>query len=279
MIIKKVELAPALKWVGGKRQLLDVFQPLFPKDFSTYCEPFLGGGAVLFHLRPQVAIVNDANEELMNVYRVIKTQLNRLLEELKSYENTSEFYYAIRDIDRDPSKYKKLSQVKRAARILYLNKTCFNGLYRVNNAGEFNVPYGKYKNPNIVNEIGLTAIHNYFNQADIKMESTDFSKCLLDLPETAFVYFDPPYDPVSTTSNFTGYAKGGFPKEEQERLCQVCNSLDKRGIRFMLSNSATPFIRELYSNFNITIVKAKRAINSVGTKRGEVDEVVIRNYE
>ena len=172
-----------------------------------------------------------------------------------------------------------MSAVKRAARFIYLNKTCFNGLYRVNSSGEFNVPFGRYKNPNIVNEEALTAVHDYFNTADIKFLSTDFAHCLYNLPEDSFVYLDPPYDPVSTTSNFTGYAAGGFDKDEQERLCLVCNNLNKQGIRFMLSNSATPFIKELYSNFNITIVKAKRAVNSKGDKRGEVDEVVIRNYE
>ena len=273
------KLAPIVKWVGGKRQLLDALQPLFPQSFDTYCEPFLGGGAVLFHLQPDKAIVNDANEELINVYNVIKNQLDRLLAELRKYENTPEFYYSIRDLDRNPSKYIKLSEVKRAARILYLNKTCFNGLYRVNGSGEFNVPFGKYKNPNIVNEEGLTAVHDYLNTADIQMYSTDFAHCLHNLPNDTFVYLDPPYDPVSTTSNFTGYAKGGFDRDEQERLCLVCNNLDKQGIRFMLSNSATPFIKELYSNFNITVVKAKRAVNSVGSKRGEVDEVIIRNYE
>ena len=273
------KLAPIVKWVGGKRQLLDALQPLFPQSFDTYCEPFLGGGAVLFHLQPNKAIVNDANEELINVYNVIKNQLDRLLAELRKYENTPEFYYSIRDLDRNPSKYIKLSEVKRAARILYLNKTCFNGLYRVNGSGEFNVPFGKYKNPNIVNEECLTAVHDYLNTADIQMYSTDFAHCLHNLPNNTFVYLDPPYDPVSTTSNFTGYAKGGFDRDEQERLCLVCNNLNKQGIRFMLSNSATPFIKELYSNFNITVVKAKRAVNSIGSKRGEVDEVVIRNYE
>lgn len=278
-VIMEPKLAPVLKWVGGKRQLLDALQPLFPKTFDVYCEPFLGGGAVLFHLQPEKAIVNDTNEELINVYNVIKTQLNRLLAELRSYENTPEFFYNIRDLDRHPSKYIRLSAVKRAARILYLNKTCFNGLYRVNSSGEFNVPFGKYKNPNIVNEEGLIAAHDYFNTADIQFLSTDFAHCLHNLPQDTFVYLDPPYDPVSTTSNFTGYAKGGFDQGEQERLCFVCNNLNKQGIKFMLSNSATPFIRDLYSNFNITIVKAKRSVNSKGDKRGEVEEVVIRNYE
>ncbi|MBR0093657.1 MAG: Dam family site-specific DNA-(adenine-N6)-methyltransferase, partial [Synergistaceae bacterium] len=154
-----------------------------------------------------------------------------------------------------------------------------NGLYRVNNAGEFNSPFGFYRNPNIVNEPVLRALNAYFNKNDIIFSSLDYSEVLRDMKKGTFIYLDPPYDPVSETSNFTGYAKSGFTREEQIRLRKSCDDLDKRGINFMLSNSATPFILEQYAKYNITIVKAKRAINSIGTKRGNVDEVVVRNYE
>ena len=277
-MIKNKLVAPVLKWVGGKRQLIDTFSPLLPKGIKSYCEPFVGGGALLFHLQPKVAYVNDINTELIGVYTVIKEQVDELIEELKKFKNESDFFYSVRDWDRDKEKYNSLSEVERAARILYLNKTCYNGLYRVNNAGEFNSPFGNYRNPNIINEPVLRAVSAYFNAATIHFYSLDYEEVLAKIKKGTFVYLDPPYDPISETSNFTGYSKGGFSQEEQIRLHQCCENLDKRGIRFMLSNSATPFILNLYSKYKITYVQAKRAINSIGSKRGDVDEVVVRNY-
>lgn len=279
--MKKNKLvSPVLKWVGGKRQLLDDFAPLLPVKLNgSYCEPFIGGGAVLFHLQPKTAYINDINADLMLVYKVIKSDVEELIETLSSYKNESEFFYDIRDLDRDKSKYSALTDIERAARIIYLNKTCFNGLYRVNNAGEFNSPFGSYKNPNIVNAPVLRAVSKYFNAADIHFYSTDYAEVLKKITKGTFVYLDPPYDPISSTSNFTGYSKGGFTRDDQIRLRECCDSLNERGIKFMLSNSSTDFIREQYKNYNITLVQAKRAINSVGDKRGNVDEVVIRNYE
>lgn len=276
---KNVLVAPVLKWVGGKRQLLDVLVPLVPKNYKTYCEPFLGGGALLFKLQPQTAFVNDVNEDLMTVYEVIRDDVDGLIAILNTHENNSNYYYKIRDWDRNKELYAKLSKTEKAARILYLNKTCFNGLFRVNNAGEFNSPFGNYRNPNIVNAPTLRAVSNYFNTANIVFSSQDYQTTLESLPNNTFVYLDPPYDPVSNTSNFTGYAKGGFGRDEQIRLRKCCDDLNKRGVKFMLSNSATDFIKEQYSAYNIAIVKARRAINSVATKRGDVEEVVIRNYE
>ena len=177
------------------------------------------------------------------------------------------------------AKYAALSEVERAARIIYLNKTCYNGLYRVNNAGEFNTPFGSYKSPNIVNAPVLKAVSKYFNSADITITSLDYSEVLTSITPKTFVYLDPPYDPVSDTANFTGYVKGGFSREDQIKLRDCCNDLNERKIKFMLSNSATDFIREIYANYNITTVKAKRAVNSVASKRGDVEEVVIRNYD
>ena len=278
--MKKNKLVtPVLKWVGGKRQLIDTFSPLLPKRITSYCEPFVGGGAMLFHLQPNVAVINDINKELIGVYAVIKDNVDELIEELKKYKNEPDFFYAIRDWDRDKEKYESLSDIEKAARILYLNKTCYNGLYRVNNAGEFNAPFGHYRNPNIINEPVLRAVSAYFNGTKVTFSSVDYALVLSEVKKGTFVYLDPPYDPVSDTASFTGYAKGGFSKEEQSRLRQCCDELDKRGIKFMLSNSATPFITEQYNNYNITVVHAKRAINSVGSKRGDVDEVVVRNYE
>jgi len=272
-------VAPVLKWVGGKRQLLDKLTPLLPQNINTYCEPFVGGGALLFYLQPNIAYVNDINTELMRVYNVIKNDVESLITALQNFKNDADFFYAVREWDRDKIKYSSLSDVQKAARILYLNKTCYNGLFRVNNAGEFNSPFGNYLNPNIVNAPTLRAVNKYLNTATVHLTSVDYAEVLKILPYETFVYLDPPYDPVSDTSSFTGYSKGGFTRDDQIRLRQCCDELHARGIKFMLSNSATDFIKEQYAAYNITVIKAKRAINSVATKRGEIDEMVIRNYE
>lgn len=272
-------IAPVVKWVGGKRQLLSDLIPLLPQQFDLYCEPFLGGGALLFQLQPRRAVVNDINSELINLYEVIRDDVDGLIASLEGHQNQADYFYQIRDWDRDPEKYSALSRVQRASRLIYLNKTCYNGLFRVNLSGQFNTPFGNYKKPNIVNEAGLRAVSSYFQEAEITFSSMDYARLLEDLPQGAFVYLDPPYDPVSDTSNFTGYARGGFGREEQIRLRECCDELTRRGIRFMLSNSATPFIQEQYAAYQITLVRAKRAINSKSDKRGEVDEVVVRNYE
>ncbi len=273
-------VAPVVKWVGGKRQLLDDLTPLFPKRVTSYCEPFLGGGAVLFKLQPNVAYVNDINSELIQMYEVIRDNVDELIIALGEHPNEEEHFYSVRDWDRNKEQYEQLTKVQRAARIIYLNKTCYNGLFRVNNAGEFNAPFGHYKkDPNIVNAPTLKAVSAYFQKAQLTFSSIDYAEVLANVAKGTFVYLDPPYDPVSDTANFTGYAKGGFDRSEQIRLRQCCDELNRRGIKFMLSNSATDFIREQYAAYSITIVKAKRAINSNATKRGQVDEVVIRNYE
>ena len=278
--MKKNKLvAPVLKWVGGKRQLLDTLTPLLPKKITTYCEPFVGGGALLFNLQPNCAYVNDINGELIRVYTVIKDDVETLITALQEYKNEADFFYSVRDWDRDREKYSSLSDIEKAARILYLNKTCYNGLFRVNNSGEFNSPFGNYRNPNIVNAPTLRAVSSYLNTATVNLSSVDYSQVLETLPKGAFAYLDPPYDPVSDTASFTGYAKGGFSRDDQIRLRECCDALTTRGIKFMLSNSATDFIREQYAAYNIITVQAKRAINSDSTKRGEVDEVVVRNYE
>lgn len=278
--MKKNKLvAPVLKWVGGKRQLMNEIEKVLPDSISTYYEPFIGGGAVLFELQPPKAVINDINGELINLYNVIKDDVDSLIQDLNKHENTSEYFYRIREMDRDRYIYENLSNIEKASRIIYLNKTCFNGLFRVNKAGEFNSPFGKYKNPNIINEATLRAVSKYFNKANIKFLNGDFERALRGIRKGSFVYLDPPYDPVSSSANFTGYDKGGFNRDEQIRLKKICDELDKKGVKFLLSNSATEFIKELYKDYKIEIIKAKRSINSNGDLRGDVDEVLVRNYE
>ncbi len=278
--VKNKLAQPFLKWAGGKRQLLPEIRKYIPKKFNTYYEPFIGAGAVLFDLQPKKAVINDINKELVIVYSVIKNNVDELIEDLKKHENNSDYFYAIRDLDRKPE-YKQLSEVERASRVIYLNKTCYNGLFRVNSQGQFNVPFGKYKNPQIVNEIVLRAVHNYFNLNDVPIYNKDFSEVVNHAKKGDFVYFDPPYDPVSDTSSFTGYSLDGFNKDDQLRLRDLCVDLDKKGCKFLLSNSATDFIKEIYKEkgFHIKIVSASRSINSVASKRGKIDEMLVMNYE
>lgn len=270
---------PVLKWVGGKRQLLPEIEKYVPKSYKTYFEPFFGGGAVLFHLQPKLAVVNDVNTELVNMYNVIKNDVESLIDNLKIHENTADYYYSIRELDRNKKEYDTLSAIERASRVIYLNKTCYNGLFRVNASGEFNTPFGNYKKPNIVNDIVLRAVSNYFNKSNVKFLNVDFAEAVEGIKKGDFVYFDPPYDPVSSSASFTGYDKGGFNRDEQIRLKELCDELNAKGVKFLLSNSSTAFIHELYKDYKIEIVKAKRAINSNGSLRGDVDEVLVRNYE
>lgn len=279
-IEKYPRVAPVVKWVGGKRQLLDEIIPLFPSEFNCYYEPFFGGGAVLFRKKPKKAVINDLNGDLIKVYRCIKDDPESLIEELKKYKNDKEEFYKERELDRDKTAFAMLSDVRKAARLIYLNKTCFNGLYRVNSAGEFNTPFAAYKKPNIVNAEAIRAVHAYFNENDITIMEGDFAHAVAGAKKGDFVYFDPPYDPISNSAAFTGYSEDGFGKSEQKRLCKLCEDLTNRGVKIMLSNSSTDFIHNLYNDpkYKVRVVRAKRAINSIGTKRGEVDEVLITNY-
>lgn len=273
-------VVPFLKWAGGKRQLMPEIREMLPDGVTThpYYEPFIGGGALFFELLPKRAVINDYNEELINVYTVIRDNPSELIEDLKRHKNTAEYFYKIRAIDRQPL-FRNLTKIERASRIIYLNKTCYNGLYRVNNAGEFNSPFGRYKNPNIVNEPVIKAVSKYLNSPQIQISSCDYALILKDIPTDSFVYLDPPYHPISESSSFTGYVQGGWDEGEQLRLRDVCNSLNGNGIKFLLSNSSSDFIREIYSDYNIHIVQAKRSVNSNPSRRGQVDEFLIRNYE
>ncbi|SFJ84503.1 DNA adenine methylase [Succinivibrio dextrinosolvens] len=270
-------IQPVLKWVGGKRQILNSIAPLVPKSFTSYCEPFFGGGAVCFHLKPNHAIINDINTELIEFYKVVRDYPDDLISELLTYVNDEAFYYSIRDLDRTDS-FKTLSPVKKAARTYYLNRMGFNGLYRVNSKGLFNVPYGKYKRPFTPFVDSIRELSDYFNSNNIVFLNGHYSEILNYLESKSFVYLDPPYDRVSTTS-FISYSSDSFSRLDQIGLKNFCDKLTANGIRFMLSNSATDFIKDLYKDYKITIVGAKRYINCDAKNRGSVDEVIVRNYK
>lgn len=277
-VVKTTRLTPVVKWAGGKRQLLSDIMPFIPERYAAYCEPFLGGGAVLFALQPEAAIVNDINADLIQTYEVIRDQVEDLISALEAHVNEADHYYRVRRWDREHEFYVRLGRVERAARIIYLNKTCYNGLFRVNNAGEFNTPFGRYKNPDFVNATNLRKVSQYLQRAQITFRSGDYFALLSEIKSDDFVYLDPPYDPVSRTASFTGYVKGGFNQDEQLRLKEFCDRLDAENVKFLLSNSSTEFIRDLYQGYEVTTVKARRVVNSAAGKRGRVDEVLIRNY-
>ncbi|HEX8196370.1 MAG TPA: DNA adenine methylase [Pyrinomonadaceae bacterium] len=275
-------LQPFLKWAGGKRQLLSYIREQVPKKYNKYFEPFIGGGAVLFDLQPDLARISDINEELINCYEVIRDTPDELLEHIDTHQNTEEYFYELRGKDREPD-FKNLSKVERASRIIFLNKTCFNGLFRVNSRGQFNVPYGNYKNPGIADKFVIKAISNYLKNNQIEIKKEDFHAACETATKNDFIYFDPPYDPVSDTASFTGYSLDKFDREEQTRLKELVDDLTNRGVKVLLSNSDTPFIRELYKDeryYVIDVVYANRNINSVASGRGKISEVLIRNkYE
>ena len=248
----------------------------------TYYEPFIGAGAVFFDLRPQRAVINDFNEQLIMSYNAIKENVEGLIELLQKHKENynEEYYYEIRNMDRNPDKFKNLANIEKAARLIFLNKTCFNGLYRVNSRGHFNVPYGKYKNPAICEDIVLRQISNYLNSNNVEILTGDFESAVRNADKKSFVYFDPPYHSPDKT-NFTGYQPDGFDEEQQERLRNVMIKLTNRGAKCLLSNSDTEFIRELYDYdfFEIIPVQAKRLINSDSAGRGNVKEVLIKNWK
>jgi DNA adenine methylase len=263
---------PPVKWAGGKSQLIPQFEPLFPKrEFGQYVEPFAGGGAVFFHLLPPRAVLIDSNEDLINFYRVVRDELDALLQDLRKHENTAEYYYRVRALDPH-----RMGPVARASRFLYLNKTGYNGLWRMNSRGQHNVPFGRYRNPKIVDEPNLRLVSGALKKAELICG--DFSLVLNCAEPGAFVYLDPPYHPLSATASFTSYTPAAFGEDDQRRLAEVFRELDERGCLVMLSNSDTPFIRELYKDYNIQVVYARRAINCRADKRGPVPELVIRNF-
>ncbi|MEG1821176.1 MAG: DNA adenine methylase [Malacoplasma sp.] len=272
---------PFVKWAGGKRQIMNKLKELIPEDYNTYYEPFVGGGALLFELSPKNVVINDYNIELINVYKCLKDKkkFDGVCRELNKHEtnHSEEYYYEIRNLDRDKKKYNKMIDYKRAARTIYLNKTCFNGLYRVNSKNEFNVPFNKKTKVNTYEGQNLGIISGYLNYNNVQLLSVDFEESVKDAKKRDFVYFDPPYD--SDTSTFTSYTEDGFGKEEQVRLSEVYKDLANRGCYVMLSNHNTKLINELYKDYNIHVIEARRNINANGKKRGSVEEVIITNYE
>ena len=265
-----------VKWAGGKKQLLEQFKPFFPKEMNRYFEAFVGGGAIAFHIlkyhKPKEVFLSDINDELVNVYNVVRDKVEELIKLLKKQkaQHSKETYYKIRA--EDPN---LLCDTDRASRFIYLNKTCFNGLYRVNSKNGFNVPIGSYKNPEICNEHDLREISHLLKKATINTKQ--FYEAVKEAKKGDFVYFDPPYYPLKRDS-FTTYTKDKFLEAEQEHLAKVFKELDEKGVKVMLSNSDTKFIKDLYKGYNISIVKATRMINCDATKRGKINEVVITNY-
>ncbi len=271
------EAAPFVKWAGGKGRLLSQLRPLLPPGIARmrHVEPFVGGGALFFARLPERALLTDINPALVATYAAVRDDVRSVIDDLRrlASRHSKESYYEVRE------RYNTegcVSIPKRAAMFIYLNRTCFNGLHRVNRKGEFNVPVGSYKNPRILNENGLHAASAALQGAELGCAG--FESLLERAKPGDFVYFDPPYEPVSETASFTSYARDGFSREDQTRLREVYRALDRRGCRLMLSNSNVPFIRKLYRGFRIDAVAAPRAINCNAKKRGKVTELVVRNY-
>ena len=275
------EPKPFVKWAGGKRQLMSELEKNFPTKFGTYLEPFLGGGAVMFDLLTKEhnlkCNVSDLNSDLVLSYVTIRDRLEKLIESLENHsknyhKDSTGYYYEVRN--QEPK-----NQIEKVSRLLFLNKTCFNGLYRVNSKGKFNVPLGRYTNPNIVNKENLQAVSKTLQSAKIKISCRDFSSIIKDAKKGDFVYFDPPYQPVSDTANFTSYTHRDFTEDDLERLADLANQLNSKGCNVMLSNSNSKTVKKLFSSgWKIKEIKANRAIHSNSQKRTGHKEIIIQNY-
>jgi DNA adenine methylase len=292
------EARPIVKWVGGKGQLLDRLQPLFPPKFNRYIEPFAGAGAVFFRLhnlgliganprlRRTPAILNDLNAELMNVYQAVRDHIDEVLDELARHQAHAidpDYYYFIRSLDREPD-FAQQPVAVRAARSIYLNKTNYNGLYRVNKDGFFNAPFGRHKKPNVLDRPTLLAAHRALQRVDLMC--ADFAQPLRLARTSDFIYIDPPYQPVSATSNFVSYTSDGFGWSEQERFATWVARLINRGCYVLINNADTPEVRQLYQsafesrriNLNLQSFTTARNINSRVTQRSGTLELAIWNY-
>lgn len=260
---------PFLKWAGGKRQLLAALMERAPRNAGGYFEPFVGGGALFFALQPRRAVLADVNERLIRTYRGVRNSVEEVIRQLKGFKHTSEFFYRFRDVDIDAG-----TDADVAAWFIYLNRTGFNGLYRVNRNNRFNVPFGRYANPTICDEDTLRACSAALGRAELLVE--DFAPVVGAARRGDFVYFDPPYVPLSTTSSFTSYTSQGFGEDEQERLRDTARKLKKRGVRVLLSNSSAPYVRTLYADgFDVAEVSAMRLVNSKASARGAIVELLI----
>lgn len=289
-----IHAKPCIKWVGGKRQLIEQFRYLFPTEYTNYFEPFLWWGAVFFNLQKKQSFLSDVNSELINLYQVIKSKPQKLIAFLESFSslsfrtrygidkkylpNSRWFYEGIRAWDRQEDWQKKYSDIERAGRFVYLNRTCFNGLYRVNSKGQFNVPFGSYKNPDFVQKENLLNVSKLLKKTKAEIKLQSFENVLFKAQTGDFVYFDPPYDVLSTSANFTSYNESWFWRDMQQKLRDVFVELDKKWVKVMLSNHNTPFIREIFEGYRFEIVKARRNVNSKADARGEVEEIVVMNY-
>ncbi len=273
---------PFVKWAGGKRQLISVLNENLPNSFGTYFEPFLGGGALLFNMltenNKQKCIISDLNSDLVLAYATIRDNVDDLISSLKQHEkyyqkDSKSYYYSVRE-----SAPKK--EIEKTSRLLFLNRTCFNGLYRVNSKGKFNVPLGKYTNPNIVNEENLRSVNYILKSSKVKIQCRDFEAVLRDVKKGDLVYFDPPYQPVTETANFTSYTNKNFTYDDLNRLFELCTKLDKKGCNVLLSNSNSKEVVDIFSKkpWKISKIKANRSINSNSTKRTGHFELLIKNY-
>lgn len=277
---------PFLKWVGGKRNLLETIEKNLPNFFNVYFEPFLGGGAVFYHISNQVdeCHLGDINEELINTYTVVKNEVDALIENLKTFKNTQEYFLFVRDWDRIDGYYQRFNSVDRAARFIYLNRTCFNGLYRVNGKGQFNSSYGFYENPKIVDVPTLKGCSFALNSPSVSLSCNSYDNFLtlaknkVAQGKTVFFYLDPPYVPISESSNFTGYSKENFTLDDHHKLKDFCDQLTESGILWMQSNSSARLVYELYKEYRIREVSAKRKVSGTVQGRSDVTELLITNY-
>ncbi len=262
---------PFLKWVGGKGRLLEQFGSLLPPTFDRYFEPFFGGGALFFSLAPRSAVLSDVNAELVDCYRAVRDEVDDVIAALGAHRYEKAHFYEVRALDP-----RSLTLSERAARTIFLNRSGFNGLYRVNRQGRFNVPFGRYTNPTLCDASNLRACSRALE--GVELRCGDFAAAVVTAKRGDFVYFDPPYVPVSTTANFTHYAAGRFDWAEQERLAKLFADLSRRGVLVMLSNADTAEVRDLFDGFRLDRVAASRSVNSNPEKRGKVGEVVVRNF-
>jgi len=278
-------ISPFLKWAGGKRALLYAINPLIPEISGRYIEPFLGAGAVFLSRNAQTPKWgNDNNQDLIEVYNVIANRPFELIDTLRSFRNDKEFFLEVREWDRQANFYQR-DPVDRAARFIYLNKTCFNGLYRVNASGQFNVPFGNFKNPDFVCAENISAVslflkasNNETGERIVTLTSGDYLTPILDATFGDFVYCDPPYDPLTSTSSFVGYQKGGFSRADQVALRDALVGLSIKGVDFLTSNHDTEFIRDIYSDgkyFKLREISVQRAISARAASRGPVGELLI----
>lgn len=268
-----MELKPFVKWAGGKRQLLSTLRSHLPKDFNHYFEPFLGGGALFLNLQPKKATIGDINPELINAFEVIKENPKKLINSIKKIKIDEVNFYKVRKLNPQ-----NLSKINRAARFIFLNKTCFNGLYRENSKGQFNAPYGHYKNPTIIDEANILNLSEYLNKNEIELVCADYRQILIKAQPGDLIYFDSPYLPLKDSS-FTKYYKNDFTQKDHEDLAEIFKTLHKKGCFLIMSNSNTKIIKKLYKDFSITEISALRSINSKGKGRKKQKiEVIIKNF-